>query len=311
MSTLARRYLIGPGDLNPGWMPLYAATFALQFLLGWVRSLFAALVFLIVNLLTVWILGLHLPIDLLALAVGFGPLLVSLATLILPLGGWWFQQQEGGRRPSEREQAVFDTAFAELRAADPALRPPQRWFVTDGAEANACVYGNTLLASRALLASAYFPAVLAHELGHLNSSDGRVTAAVYRLTIPPRGPVQTPFGIFGWLTSGRAGMALVKAPWAMYWRHSEASADAYAAKLGHADALADYLDSMVWRGICRRRSRHSGTARTPGQSTASRGSPPTRRTSNGGPAPCKGRPCGAALRAGAGAPPCDRTPALR
>ena len=242
MSTLARRYLIGPGDLNPGWMPLYAATFALQFLLGWVRSLFAALVFLIVNLLTVWILGLHLPVEPLALAVGFGPLLLSLATLVLPLGGWWFNSRKGAgghrsaSRPSSRQPS------RELRAADPALRPPQRWFVTDGAEANACVYGNTLMASRALLASPYFPAVLAHELGHLNSSDGRVTAAVYRLTIPPRSPVETPFGIFGWLISGRVGMALVKAPWAMYWRRREARADAYAAKLGHADALADYLE---------------------------------------------------------------------
>lgn len=238
----ASSYLIRPGDLNPGWVPLYAATFALAFLCGWLRSLAAALVLLAVNLFTVWILSLHLPIDALALVAGFGPLGLSLATLVLPLGGWWFQQREGGRRPSEREQAVFDAALAELRAADPRLRAPQRWFVTDDAEPDACVYGNTLLVSRGLLASPYLPAVLAHELGHLNSSDGRVTAAVYRLTTPPREAVERPFKTLAWLLSGRAAMSLTGAPWAMYWRRRETKADEYATGLEQGDALSDYLD---------------------------------------------------------------------
>ena len=39
--------------------------------------------------------------------------------------------------------------------------------------------------SRGLLESEYLPAVLAHELGHLHSSDGKLTAAINRLIINP------------------------------------------------------------------------------------------------------------------------------
>ncbi len=152
-----------------------------------------------------WVTGWGLPVHYLALAVAFGPLVVSLATLVLPLGGWWFEHQEGGRRPSERERAAFEAAFAQLRSADPSLRPAQRWFVTDEAEPNACVYANALMVTRGLLDSAFFPAVLAHELGHLNSSDARVTAAVYRITTPPRNPVERPFRIACLAVSGRIG----------------------------------------------------------------------------------------------------------
>ena len=174
--------MIRPGDLNPGWVLLYAVTWALQAFCGWLRSLAAALVLLIVTAIAGW----NLPINELALVIGFGPLFVSLATLVLPLGGWWFQQRQGGRRPSERERAVFEAAFEQLQGADPDLRAPRRWFVVEAPEPNACAYADTLMVTRGLLESPSFPAVLAHELGHLNSSDARVTAAVYRMTTPPR-----------------------------------------------------------------------------------------------------------------------------
>jgi Zn-dependent protease with chaperone function len=248
MKARASAYLIRPGDLNPGWIPLYVATFALQFLCGWLRSLAAALVLLILQLFTIWWFDLHLPVKMGALAIGFGPLAISLATLLLPLGGWWFQQQAGGRRPSEREQAVFEAAFEQLRGADPELRAPGRWFVLDDPDPNAWAYAHTLMVSRGLLESPSFAAVLAHELGHLNTSDARVSAALYRITTPPREPVEFPFRGLAFLISGRLGMALVKAPWGMYWRRREKIADSYAAKLGQGSALAGHLDRYALEG---------------------------------------------------------------
>ena len=244
MNARLSEHLIGPGDLNPGWILLYGLTWALQVLCGWARSLVAALVLLILA----WVAGWDLPVKELALAIGFGPLFVSLATLILPLGGWWFQQQMGGRRPSERERAVFELAFAELREADPQLRAPRRWFVVEDPEPNACAYADALMLTRGILDSPSFPAVLAHELGHLNSSDARVSAAVYRITTWPRQPQRFPFRLIAYLTSGRAAMALVKAPWAAYWRRREAVADSYAAGLGQGASLADYLDTHALDG---------------------------------------------------------------
>lgn len=240
-----RDHLIGLADLNLGWIPLYVATFALAFLCGWLRSIAAALILLIVQLFTILLFDLRLPVKMLALVIGFGPLLISLATLVLPLGGWWFQQSEGGRKPSEREEAVFDAAFEQLRSADPGLRAPHRWFVLDSPEINASAYGNTLMVTRGLLDSYGLVAVLAHELGHLNSSDARVSAAVYRLTTPPREPLGKPLRTLGWLISGRAAIGVMRSPWAMYWRRREIVADAYAARLGQGPELAAFLDTNV------------------------------------------------------------------
>lgn len=244
MNSRLRDYVFGLGDLNFGWIPLYVVTWGLLAFCGWLRSLAAALVLLIVT----WIAGWDLPIDALALVIGFAPLVISLATLVLPLGGWWFQQQEGGRTPSERERAVFESAFEQLRGADPDLRAPRRWFVTDDPEPNACAYADTLMVTRGMLESPSFPAVLAHELGHLNTSDARVSAAIVRMTTPPRSPVGFPFRLIAYLASGRIGMAIMRTPWAMYWRRREVIADSYAAKLGQGPALEAYLDTYALDG---------------------------------------------------------------
>jgi Zn-dependent protease with chaperone function len=244
MKTKLSAHLIGPGDLNPGWVALYILTWALQWFSAPFRYFGALLVLTIVN----WITGWSLPAQYLALAVGFGPLMISLATLVLPLGGWWFQQQMGGRAPSERERSVFELAFDDLRQADPRLRAPRRWFITDDPEPNAAAYADTLMLTRGLLESPSLPAVLAHELGHLNSSDARVTAAVYRITTPPREPREFPFRLIAFLISGRIGMYPLQRAWAMYWRRREVIADSYAARLGQGPALAGYLDTHALDG---------------------------------------------------------------
>jgi hypothetical protein len=158
MKARLSAHLIGPGDLNPGWVLLYAVTWALQWLCASCRFLLADGVLALLDLITGW----GLPVNIPSVVIGFGPLVISLATLVLPLGGWWFQQQQGGRRPSEREAAVFEAAFEQLRGANPGLRPPHRWFVTDDAEPNACAYADTLMVTRGMLESPVFPAVLAH-----------------------------------------------------------------------------------------------------------------------------------------------------
>ena len=244
MNSRLRDHVIGLGDLNFGWLPLYAFTWGLQWFTCAFRYFAALLVLTIVN----WIAGWNLPVHTLALIVGFSPLMISLATLILPLGGWWIQQQEGGRRPSEREQAVFDLAFDQLREADPQLRAPHRWFVGDDPEPNAFAYADTLMLTRGLLDSPSLPAVFAHELGHLNSSDARVSAAVYRITTWPRAPLGFPFRLLAFLVSGRIGFWPMRTLWAMYWRRREAVADSYAAKLGQGPALAGYLDTHALDG---------------------------------------------------------------
>lgn len=235
----ASAYLIRRGDLNPGWVPLYAGTWLLQWFCAGLRYFPCAAALLIVNLIAGW----ELPVREAALVITFAPLAFSLATLVLPLGSWWWEQREGGRRPSEREQTAFGMAFSQLRRADPELRAPHRWFVVDDPEPNACVYGGSLMVTRGMLDDPFFPAVLAHELGHLNSSDGRVTAAVYRITVPPRNPQDFPLKTLAFLFGGRVGMVPVRPAWGMYWRRREAVADAYAAKLGQGPALATYLDT--------------------------------------------------------------------
>lgn len=233
--------LIGLKDLGLRWPVLYAVTFALQVVTGFIRSLAAALVLLIVQLFTIWFWGLHLPVKMLALLIGYAPLLVSLATLILPLGGWFWQQTRGGRRASGREQAAIDLALTQLREAEPDLRAPGRLIVVDEDEPFAATYGNSLMVTRGLLDSPYLAPTIAHELSHLASSDARLTAALNRMVIGPQDPVSPTFPILGWLLSGRAARDLMSIPWAMYWRSREPDSDAFAKRLGQGRELAGTL----------------------------------------------------------------------
>ena len=84
-------YLIGPGDLSLGWLLLYAGTLLMQLFCAAFRAW-------VICYPVLWVAFklIGQPTTLvyyLAFAVGFGPLLLSLATLILPLGGWFWEQQ--------------------------------------------------------------------------------------------------------------------------------------------------------------------------------------------------------------------------
>lgn len=232
-------YLISPKELSPSWLLLYLATFALQVPCAAIRGFVAYPV--------IWLFFKLLgqptsPVHLIALVVGYGPLALSLATLLLPLGSWWWEQQAGGRSPSEREQLIYQDALTQLRQTNPSLREPRRWFVLDEESEGAAAYADTLMVTRGLLDSGYLEAVLAHELGHLNTSDARLTAALCRITTPPRGQVHRGLKTLSFLATGAIGMWPLRAAWGAYWRSREHHADHYAAHLGQANTLGEFLD---------------------------------------------------------------------
>jgi Zn-dependent protease with chaperone function len=196
----------------------------------------------------------------------------AILALLTPFGGarWW-RVNLGGRPPSERERLAYQDAVGLLQAHAPApLVLPRLWFVLDGPQPDAAVCGDALMLSRGLLESDFVAPVLAHELGHLATSDGKLTAAINRLVITlrpwrqERQPRERPtfvlagdaavLGVtaFGALLSlvrcavrfaqGGLGVRLLAPLWASYWREREYGADAHAARLGQAEELADFLE---------------------------------------------------------------------
>jgi Zn-dependent protease with chaperone function len=204
------------------------------------------------------------------------PTLWAVFALFTPFGGgWWWKQNLGGREPSQRERGVYEDAIELLQAhTDHPLPLPGRWFVIDTPQPDAAVCGNALMLSRGLLETDHVPAVLAHELGHLATPDGKLTAALNRLVIHPPPTtseedqqdqqqtigatviasdrvILTILGIRAllWivrntirLAKGGLGLWLTANIWASYWRTREYQADQYAAILGQADELADFLE---------------------------------------------------------------------
>jgi len=80
-----------------------------------------------VILLALAILGNNSPTTagILALLIGFGPVVFSAISLAYPIGaGAYWRTQIGGRTPSEREQALFEGALGTLREMDPGMRVP-------------------------------------------------------------------------------------------------------------------------------------------------------------------------------------------
>jgi Zn-dependent protease with chaperone function len=233
-------YVLDAPDIRPGWVLAYAGTFALQMLCATVRAILVLLTLEV----AFWILGEpNWLAQALALTIGYGPLALSFATLLLPVGGWLWMQQAGGRSPSERERLIYQDALAVLAEKERNLRPPRRWFVLDEPYLNAAAYADTLMVTRGLLESGFLEAVLAHELGHLNSSDARLTAALHRMTTPPRRQLRFPFRAIAFIASGALGVWVTRTPWAAYWRGREYHADQYAARLGQAQPLARFLDT--------------------------------------------------------------------
>jgi Zn-dependent protease with chaperone function len=252
-------------------LALYAATVLIEtpvIFARWLLALaFAALVLLVLHHSVAGASGLA--------QLALIPTAWSLVALITPFGGgWWWRQNLGGREPSERERTAYNDALDLLRHRTlMPLREPSGWFVLDDPQPDAAVCGNTLMLSRGLLESDHLPAVLAHELGHLASTDGKLTAAINRLVInaPPKPttedqPVEhkhrtltlsndralltvTILGALLWVlrktvvfAKGGLGLRLTAPFWGSHWREREYTADRFAAGLGQAEDLADFLE---------------------------------------------------------------------
>ncbi len=239
---------------------LYLLTLTVEVLLGasvrWLlTSLGAATAGLIVPL--------GLSAETLAWVAAVAPLLHSALALIVPGSGWIWPRRLGARRPSAEESVALEGAFTLLCGADGDLERPAIW-VLDDPLPGAAVRGGALVLNRGLIESESLPAVLAHELGHFNSLDGRLTEAVQRLMIwnDPLSPHQTrgggdraaefdpdPRGGLLWnclrwtlrFAGGGLGHRALARFWAVYWRSREHAADAYAASLGQAEDLARHL----------------------------------------------------------------------
>ena len=118
--------------------------------------------------------------------------------------------------------------------------------------------GKALYIGHPLFQSPYLAGVVAHELGHLNSSDGRFVLGLNRLVIPifhrmsgrlagdtlhedklVARPARKEMGcvrsmltlVFG-LMGGGIGVRLMTPLWLRYWRVREYDANRYAATLG-------------------------------------------------------------------------------
>jgi Zn-dependent protease with chaperone function len=266
-----RRRLAAPLVLSPGSLLLYAVTFCLEAPVVIARVVIAVVFSILLMVITghPGVLGVE-PVDLALI-----PTFWSVVALAVPVGsGWWWRQCIGARQPSQREQLAYIDAIELLQANSTTPLPnPGTWFVLDTPEPDAAVLGDTLMLSRGLLDSPHLPAVLAHELGHLATPDGRVTAALNRLVISPpiykpeprereqnreTMPILTGDRIFLvtlavhitiWvarktiaLARGGLGLWVLRAAWGAYWREREYTADQYAARLGQADELADFLE---------------------------------------------------------------------
>lgn len=190
------------------------------------------------------------------------PILWSLLGLALPGRGLVWGRRLGARRPSAEEATAIADALALLRCADPDIPDPAGLYVLDDPLPAAAVRGRTLVLSRALVESESLAAVLAHELGHAESLDGRLTEALERLDLwgdplaptPAEGgedarPDPDPRGGLLWailrwalrLSGGGFAQSLLAPLWAAHWRAREYAADAFAASLGQAEDLARHL----------------------------------------------------------------------
>jgi Zn-dependent protease with chaperone function len=229
---------------------LYTITLAGQLFAAFVRVLSAYIILALIALITGW----PIPSNTLALVIGFAPLVLSLLALIippliLPIDGRWWEISSGGRPPEQDEHEAFDDAIEQLREIKPNLRVPRHWFVAEDPSCNAAAYASTMRVDRGLLESPYAAAVIAHELGHLNSSDGRLSSAI-RLMLLTDMPIPTlyplwslPFRGLAWFATGAAVLSFMANPWEMYWRSREYIADQYATRLGQGLPLALHLEN--------------------------------------------------------------------
>lgn len=208
-----------------------------------------------------------------SLLAGVFPLINSARTLrSRPSDTRWTRIALGARQLSADERRVVNAALEQVaHSAPPGVLGPTAIYAIDGSEENAYVIGTQLFLTWPMIRSPYLSAVIAHELGHLNSLDGRLTLALRRLVLPPFyvlgritgrsapgatllvGRVGGPGAgcVAGCLFSGLAllfalggggiGLLLLRPFWLAYFREREYAADEFAARLGQGAGLIEFL----------------------------------------------------------------------
>ena len=176
--------------------------------------------------------------------------------------GFVWTRRIGARRPSAEEAGLIDDAQRLLRAVNPSLPEARAVYLLDDPIPAGAARGRSVVLSRGLLETDSVAPVLAHELGHTGSLDGRLTEALDRLELwgEPAGPADPrteaagqPTGeqrgglfaslirLIARLAAGGCAARLLAPLWSAYWRGREYAADAYAASLGQGDDLARHL----------------------------------------------------------------------
>jgi len=214
-------------------------------------------------------LGAFIPLGLgaeqLALLAAFLPLAWSVLGLLLPGRGLVWTRRIGARRPSAEEAGLIDDAWRLLRAVEPGVPEARAVYLLDDPIPAGAARGSSVVLSRGLLESDSVTPVLAHELGHTTTLDGRLTEALARLKLWGGSPRPADHrseaagqpvggerrGLFVGLirlalrlAGGGCAARLLAPLWSAYWRSREYAADAYAASLGQGEDLARHLAAV-------------------------------------------------------------------
>jgi Zn-dependent protease with chaperone function len=192
---------------------------------------------------------------------GYFPFLRSLLALTCgPATRLFLRHSYGARDPSEREaDRLYDALSA---CVQDEVKPPRYIYVIDSAEVPvAFVEGGSLFVQRDSVWSPHLVGLVAHELGHLNSVDQRLSTAARWASFPTlraagrallrmRGPVilWIPMALIAFqlhLVAGGQLPRLLNPLWRWWGRRREFAADSYAARLGHGESLAAALEEQL------------------------------------------------------------------
>lgn len=212
----------------------------------------------------IWlVLGWFLPLPLSPGLVGWlcmlGPLFWSLSAFWWPGNGSLWCRRVGAFHPSRGESRKIDLAFEALGEAATKRLRKLAIQVIDTADRFAFIRGITLMLSRGVVESDDLKPVLAHELTHAVTIDGRLMLALDRLTLTGTPLSRThdqdtrreegggAAGIIAclrWILLLADGTLTMRALWPMWaadLRRRERAADAGAVALGQGPALAEVL----------------------------------------------------------------------
>jgi Zn-dependent protease with chaperone function len=154
---------------------LYSVTMVVELISVGVR-------FVLVSAVAMLLVRSEVAVALGALAA-LGPVIAALVVLAgVPSGHRFVRRRLGARPLTPDEQLRLERAVQPMRAQGITL--PRQIFTVPERGLNAAVSGRTLYLFQDLYASPYLAGVVAHELGHYHSLDGRTLLALRSLTVP-------------------------------------------------------------------------------------------------------------------------------